>query len=54
MTYVTPLAKFFMRWLPKWLVPVAMILTYAFFWLALGLTIGAPAPDLMYVDVRDN
>jgi ABC-type transport system involved in cytochrome c biogenesis permease subunit len=54
MTPVTPLAKFYMRWLPTWLVPVAMILTYTFFLLAIGLTVGTTPPDLMYIDVRDN
>lgn len=54
MTPVTPLAKFFTLWLPGWLVPVAMILTYAFFLLAISLTIGTKPPDLMYIDARDN
>jgi short subunit fatty acids transporter len=54
MTPVTPLAKFFARWLPRSFVPMAMILTYAFFLLATCLTVGTPPPDLMYIDVRDN
>lgn len=51
---LTPIGKLFSRCLPPVLVPIAIILTYAFLIFAIGLTIGAAPSNILYIDVRGD
>lgn len=49
---MTPLSRFYARWLPDWLVWPMVTLTYAFGLLLLFFGAQAPDENIIYIDLQ--